>query len=181
MRPAVTRSAQTTGRDIRPSPLRCRRGTSNGFTLIELLVGVMVGGVLALSIGSVMVLGTQMSVAARGKTRLKQDACHALRCIQRRLRCESQGDIQINAGADLLTYDLSAGSPPYFQQQDDDLVHFDGSQLVTIIEDRVQDVSFALVEGHTTGVYLLQVTLQLVDGNEDLTLQSATRLRNSDD
>ena len=181
MRPAVTRIAQTTGRDIRPSPLRCRRRTSNGFTLIELLVAIMVGAILSLSIGSVMVFGTQMSVVARSKTRLKQDACHAMRTLQRRIRRESQGDIQINADADMLTYDLAAGSPPYFQQQDDDLVHFDGSQLATIIEDRVQDVGFALVEGHTAGVYLLQVTLQLVDGNEDLNLQSATRLRNSDD
>ena len=161
------------------APLRCatRVGMNLGFTLIEMLVASLVASVLALSVGSVLVYGVQMSARAGRQVRLKQDACHALRTIQRRIRRESQSDIQINAAADMLTYDLGSADPPYFQQQDDDLVYFDGSQVVTLIEDRLQDVTFQVVEGHTTGEYLLEVALQLADESDDLTMEIVTRLR----
>jgi len=154
-----------------------RGGMKRGFTLLEVLIATTVASVLALSVGSVLVYGVQMSARAGRKVRLKQDACHALRTIQRRIRRESQSDIQINPAADTMTYDLGSASPPYFQQQDDDLVHSDGSQVITLIEDRLQSVTFQVVEGHTTGEYLLQVTLQLVDGNDDLTMEIVTKLR----
>ena len=119
-----------------------------------------------------------MSAKAGMKCSLKRDACVALRFIQHQVRERASDEIEITEEGDKLTLHNGAESPPYFQEQDDNLVYSNGTTTSVVVKGGVASLNFELIEGHTPGDYLLSVNLQLTRDSLSTEAQSLISLRN---
>lgn len=154
-----------------------------GFTLTELAAAVVVAGIVALSVGAAMTLGTEMSVEARQTLAVKRDAAYALRFIQRRVRQMYTDEIEAGLNAEnapRLTLYPGTADEAYAEQTGDDLVYVDSAGETTVlIGDTLESVAFALEDGENSTDKLLSITLTMDDGGRTLALpESLTLIRN---
>ena len=147
-------------------------------TLVEVVVAMVIASVLGLAIGIALVAATSISMEAKRPLELKRNATFALKTIQKQVRALTPDQIQINPAGDTLTLDDGSEHPPYFQKVDRNLGFFDGEKTVTLIEDRVESVSFALIQGHRAQDRLLRVTLEVNHEDASVEMESLTKLRN---
>ncbi len=147
-------------------------------TLVEILVGMAVATILGLTVGLALVTATDMSARARRPVELKRDATFALNAVQRRVRALSPDQVQIGEAGDTLTLADGTEHPPYFQKVERDLVFFDGQNAVALLRDRVESLSFALVEGYRPQDSLLRMALEVNHEGSSVQMESLTRLRN---
>lgn len=148
-------------------------------TLVELAVVLAGAAVLSLCVGVVLGVGTRLPVQARKETGLRQDAYVALRYIQTAVRKKASDEVSINVDGDTLTLDPASGSPPYFTEDEGDLLYFNGTDTITVIDNYVAALSFELVAGNSPDTYLVSVALQLTRNGSSVAVSSLTELRNA--
>lgn len=149
-----------------------------GMTLVELVTVLFISAAIALSAGTVLVSGTRMTLRARKKLRLKRDASMALRYVHRQVRSRTSNEIEVNVDGDMLTLDPDSGNPPYLAKVDGNLVFYNGTDTITLIENYVNSLSFGFTEGHTSGKYYVSTSIGLVRDDLAVEMEAFSTLRN---
>ena len=147
-------------------------------TLIELECAMVAAAVLALCVGVVAETGTRLSRQANAECALKRDASIACRFVQHQVRSRASEDIEIAEDGAKLVLDADAVSPPYFRKDESDLVYFDGVANRVIVDNEVQSLEFELLDGHTSGEYLVHMTIQLSRSGFSNEMETSVTLRN---
>ena len=173
----MCREGWSLSRSLRPlHSARARRARAT--TVVDLVVGMTIAGILMVAVGSIMVVAARSSVEANQRLEIDRSARHAMSFVSRRARSMSFDTIEIADGGARLILDPDGASPESYYAENGNFVRANGAHTEDLVSGIIAGVAFALLEGHTSDVYVLRMTLNASDGVHELELEETTMLRN---
>ena len=147
-------------------------------TIVDLIVGMAIAGILMVGVGTIIVAAARSSVEARERLEMDRSARHAMNLVSRRVRAKGFDLVEIADGGAKLILEPGSASPESYYAENGDFIRAVGAQAESLVSGRIEQVAFELLEGHTSEVYVLRMTIHASDGTNELELEETTKLRN---
>ena len=146
-----------------------------GFTITELLVAMIASALLALTVGAMLVVGTQSWRRNHAAVELQRDAAVAGDMLRRAVRMSTKNGITLSAGGSRLDI-FTPGGTNAFYASGSDLVYDPNTGTtgdeITVVNARLAAFSATVTN---TGVSVL---MQLSSGDENTEVNTFLRWRN---
>ena len=149
-------------------------------TLTEVIIGLVLSGILVLTVGVALNAGAKFSQDATVRTQMRRDARVTLMHIEKRVRPMKGSQVAVNGPGDRLTISPAGVTASYWEKSGSNLNFFDGpgNQTIALVSGTVSTVQFAINPGERTGTYLVAVNLQLAQGAIQAPMSAIIELRN---